>query len=261
MAIYENFIITSKLNEVLDTKLSARSYMTIDDTLAMGAGMVKKVNNYTLTSSVEDVVEGATNANRGSIAMITTPYEVAVSQSVYDVTDEQAMQDPGIIDMIIAGAADEMVNDLTTKFFAELAKTSIGTTYAKNGHLSYATIVAALDELDLENEDDLVLFVDSALRSDIRSDTDFKAANQGALLFSGQIGTIAGIPVVHSKACPAGCAYVASKTAVTLFIKKDSETETARDAEHRKDTYIFRKVHLVGLTNGTKVCEITEALA
>ena len=68
-------------------------------------------------------------------------------------------------------------------------------------------------------------------------------------------------PVIVSKLCPAKTAYLATKEAVTLFTKKDSEVEQERRAEERKNTVIMRKVNLVALTDNTKVVKITEATA
>jgi hypothetical protein len=60
-----------------------------------------------------------------------------------------------------------------------------------------------------------------------------------------------------SNAVPAGTAYLATKEAVTAFIKKDTETEYEREAGIRKNTYYVRKFAVVALTDATKVVKIT----
>lgn len=259
--IYEPFVIEKQLTSTLTTMLNARAYMNIDNTLVGEEGTTKKIKTRTISSSVEEVAQGATNATRGSITDVVTPYEVVYSQAVYDIFDEELNQDGSLIDDVIKSAGEAMTNDMIAKFFAELDKGSLSETYTKDGSMGYADVVSALDKMDLENEDELVLFVSSEVRTMIRNDEDFKAANQGELLFSGMIGRIAGIPVVHSKAITAGKAYLASTKAVTLFVKNDSYVGTDRSNELRKTVYTFGKLHLCAIKDATKVCVITEALA
>lgn len=258
--VYQNFILESKLTDLLNTKMSVRSFMKLDQTLSESAGMKKTVNVYNYTGAVETLAKGDKNTTRGAISFTPVSYDVAVSQQVFDYFDEEFMQDPTVLDMGMNGASTLMVNDLNTKFFAELAKATLSQTYTKGGAISYDTIVDAISKMTLEDESGLFIVIGTDLKADIRKDADFKAAQMGQILFNGQIGSIAGIPVVVSKLVPAKTAYVADKNAVTLFTKKESEVEQDRDKEARKNTVIMRKVALVALTDNTKVVKITEAL-
>lgn len=62
-----------------------------------------------------------------------------------------------------------------------------------------------------------------------------------------------------SKAVPDGTAIIASKKAVTCFVKKDSEIETDRDKNTRTNTIYGRFVNVVALTDASEVVLITEA--
>ena len=42
--VYPNFVLESRLSDLLNTKLNTRSLMTIDDSLTESAGMIKKIN-------------------------------------------------------------------------------------------------------------------------------------------------------------------------------------------------------------------------
>lgn len=259
--VYSNFVLESKLRDLLATKLNTKTLMTIDGSLAESAGMIKKINTYTYTGAVETVAKGDTNTTRGAITYSTTPYEVAVAQQVFDYFDEEFMTDPNVVDMGIEGAANLMTNDMTSKYFAELAKATLSQTYAKGGALTYDTVVDAIAKMNLEDESGLFLIIGNDLKAQIRKDEDFKAKELGKVIADGAIGTLSGVPVICSKAVPAKTAYLATKEAVTLYTKKDSEVEQERDGEHRKNTVIMRKVNLVALTDATKVVKITEALA
>ena len=52
-------------------------------------------------------------------------------------------------------------------------------------------------------------------------------------------------------------AYLASKEAVTCFVKKGSEVEQERDANTRQNKVYARKVMLIALTDANKVVKIT----
>lgn len=254
--VYSNFVLEAKLNDLLNTKLATRSFMTIDDSLTDAEGTLKKINKYTYAGSVEAVAEGSGNSEEaiGVITFTPSTYEVAVAQHTFKYTDEQFMQDAKVLEYGVEGGATIMTNDMNSKFFAELAKASLSQTYETA--ISYDVVVDAISKMNLEDESGLFLIIGTDSKAAIRKDEDFKSAQLGEIIFNGQIGSIAGVPVVVSKLCPEGEAYLASPEAVTLFTKKDSQVEQARNAETRMNTVVMRKVNLVALTDATKVVKI-----
>lgn len=258
--VYENFVLETKLTDLLNTKLNARGYMTIDNSLTADAGMTKKVNTYTYTGKVETLEKGAANTTRGAVSFTTASYDVEVAQQVFDYFDEEFMADPKVVDMGMEGAATLMVNDLNEKFFAELGKATLSQTFAKGSNITYDTVVDAIAKMNIEDESELFLIVGIDQKAAIRKDPDFKACQLGEIIHTGQIGNISGVPVIVSKLCPAKTGYLATPAAVTLFTKKDSEIEQERDAETRKNTVIMRKVNVVALTDNTKVVKISEGV-
>lgn len=253
--VYDNFVLESKLKDILSTKLNTKTLMTIDNSLTESAGMIKKVNTYTYTGTVEKLAKGAKNTQRGAITYASTPYTVKVAQQVFDYYDEEFMQDPNVLDYGLEGAAQVMVNDMTADFFTEIAKATLSQTYT-SGQFSYDVVVDAISKMNIEDESGLFLLVGNDLKAQIRKDADFKAKELGKVIADGAIGTLCGVPVIHSKAVPANTAYLATREAVTLFTKKDNEVEQERDGEERKNTVIMRKVNLVALTDATKVVKI-----
>lgn len=259
--VYENFVLENKLTNLLNTKLDTKSLMTVDNSLNATAGMIKNINTYTYSGAVEKLAKGAKNTVRGAVTYTTKQYEVEVAQQVFDYFDEEFMQDATVVDNGMNGASTLMINDMNTKYFAEIAKATLSQTYAKGGKISYDTIVDAISLMNLEDETGLFLVIGNDLKADIRKDADFKAKELGKIIADGAIGTISGVPVIVSKLVPAKSAYLATREAVTCYTKKDSEVEQERDGEARKNTVILRKVNLVALTDATKVVAITEALA
>ena len=257
---YENFVLESKLTDLLNTKLNARSFMTIDTDLAQAAGMKKVINVYTYNGAVEEVAQGEGNTVRGAISFTPVEYEAKVYQQVFDYYDEEIARDPKLLDMGMEGASTLMVNDINNKFFAELDKATLAQTYTLGETISYDVVVDAIGKMELEDESGLFILIGTDLKAALRKDANFMAARAGEILFNGMIGSIAGIPVVVSKLVPEGEAYVADRKAVTLFVKKESEVEQDREKETRENTIIMRKVALVALTDATKVVKISESL-
>ena len=263
--VYSNKVIEAKAKDILSTKINARSMMTIDDSLVGTAGMVKTINTYTYTGTAEEVAAGAGNTSRGSIAYVGKDYTVKMVQQAFDYLDEDFMKDNVIVDMGIQGATSVMSNKMTSDFYAALATVSSGSTelvqkvtFPKGKEISYDAIVDAISALNVEDESGVFVIIPNAWKAALRKDADYKAARMGEVVYNGQVGTIAGIPVVATKALT-GKAYVLTKEAVTLFLKKDVEVEQDRDADKRKNSIYLRDCYVCALTDATKACKIVEA--
>lgn len=259
--VYSNFVLESKLKDLLATKLNTKTLMAIDNSLVEDYGMLKKVNTYTYTGAAEAVAKGAANTTIGGVSYTTSQYAVGITQQTFQYADEDFMADPMVVDANMEGATNVMVNDMTSKYFAELAKATLSQTYAKDGAISYDTVVDAISLMNLEDESGLFLIIGNDLKAQIRKDEDFKAKEFGKVIADGAIGTLSGVPVICSKAVPEGTAYLATKEAVTLYVKKDSTLEQSRDITTRTNTVVMGKVNLVALTDASKVVKITEAIA
>ena len=153
--------------------------MTIDNSLAEAPGMIKKINVYNYTGTVEKLTKGQGNTQSGVVSYTQKQYEVELSQQMFQYYDEDVMQDPTVVDMGMAGASTLMVNDLNTKYFAELGKATLKATYT--GALDYDTIVDAIQLMNLEDESGLFLIIGTDLKAAIRKDADFKAAQLGEI--------------------------------------------------------------------------------
>lgn len=254
--LYDNVVIESLLKDNLDTRLDAMQFMTVDDSLVENPGIKKRINTYEYQGAVEAVAKGATNTTRGKVVFTGKDYDVLVKQQVFDYLDEDVMQDPLVVEYGVKGAANEMINDLSTDFFTEIAKTT--TLHEYETALKYDDVVDAIEKMNLEDETGLFLLIGVDLKAQIRKDKDFKASKLGEILYSGQIGDISGVPVAVSKKVPKDAAYLATKAAVKLFVKKANEVEQDREKEKRKNTVIMRKVGLVALTDATKAVKLSK---
>jgi HK97 family phage major capsid protein len=251
--VFANKIIEAKAKDLLTTAVNTRSLMTVDTSLAAEAGMTKTINVYTYTGEAEELGVGEGNTNRGSIAYVGTDYTVKMIQQAFDYADEDFMKDNTIVDSMLKGANQVMVNKMTADFIAEVKKATLSHTAA----LSYDAVVDAIAKLNVEDESGLFLIVSPAGKAALRKDPDYVAARMGEVVYNGQVGTICGIPVIVSKAIEDGEAYIMSAEAVKLFMKKDVEVEQDRDADTRTNSVYLRTAYICALVDATKICKIS----
>lgn len=250
--IFDNKIIEAKAKDLLTTAINTRSLMTVDTDLAQEAGMTKTINVYTYTGAAEEVGVGEGNTTRGALSFVGTDYTVKMVQANFDYADEDFMKDNTVVDNGVAGATAILKNKMNADFFGECGKATLKVT----GALSYNTIVDAIAELNVEDEGKIFVVIPNEWKAELRKDEDYKTARMGEVIYTGQVGTIAGIPVVATKALT-DAAYVMTPEAVKLFLKKDIEAEQARDADTRTNEVYVRSAYICALVDATKICKIS----
>jgi len=253
--VYPNKIIEAKAKDLLTTAVNTRSLMSVDTSLAQEAGMTKTINVYTYSGEAEEPGIGAGNTNRASIAYVGKDYTVKMVQQAFDYQDEDFMKDNTIVDNMLKGANQVMVNKMTADFIAECKKASLAHSAAAFG---YDAIVDGISKLNLEDESKLFVVIPNAWKADLRKDEDYKSARMGEVIYSGMVGSICGIPVVATKALTDE-AYIMTTEAVKLFMKKDVEVEQDRDADTRTNSVYLRTAYIVALEDATKICKLTKS--
>lgn len=252
--VYSNKIIEAKAKDLLTTAVNTRSLMSVDTSLAQEAGMTKTINVYTYNGTAEELAAGEGNSNRGSISYVGTDYTVKMVQQAFDYQDEDFMKDNSIVDNMLKGANQVMVNKMSADFVAELAKATLS---APSATFGYDAIVDAIAKLNVEDESKLFVIIPNAWKADLRKDEDYKAARMGEVIYNGQVGTVCGLPVIATNAL-SDAAYVMNAEAVKLFMKKDVEVEQDRDADTRTNSVYLRTAYIVALVDATKICKITK---
>ena len=260
--VYANKVIEAKAKDLLSTAVNTRNLMTVDDSLTQEAGMTKTINVYTYTGEAEELAAGVGNtaSKRGNISYTGNDYTVKMVQQAFDYTDEDFMKDNTIVDNMLKGANQVMINKMTSDFLTECAKATLKQTFTKGSAIGYDTIVDAISKLNLEDESGVFVVIPNAWKAALRKDQDYKSARMGEVIYNGQVGTICGIPVIASKALT-DKAYVMTKEAVKLFMKKDVEVEQDRDKDKRINSVYLRTAYISALVDATKICEISEAKA
>lgn len=250
--VFENKVIEAKATDLLTTTVNARSLMTVDTSLVEAEGMTKVVNVYSYTGKVEKLADGAKNSTRGSVNFVPAEYKVQRAQQVFDYTDSDYMKDDSVVDIGIEGANALMANAMTADFYAEAAKAAVESEFDAFG---YEAIVDGISELNIEDESKLFVVIPNAWKADLRKDPDYKNARMGEVVYAGQVGTVAGIPVIATKALTDE-AYVMTNEAIHLIMKKDVEVEQDRDVETKTNTIVLSAYYITALRNQNKICRL-----
>ena len=251
--VYPNKVIEAKAKDLLTTSLNTRSLMSVDNSLTATAGMTKTINVYTYNGTAEELATGEANSNRGSISYVGKDYTVKRVQQTFDYFDDDYMKDNTIVDNMLKGANQVMVNKMTADFAAECAKATISHTVPAFG---YEGVVEAISKLNFEDESKLMIVAPNEWKAEMRLDEDFKAARMGEVVYSGQTHVLSGIPVIFSNAVNE--AYVMTNEAVKLFMKKDVEVEQERDIEKKQNTVVLSTYYICALEDATKICKVVK---
>ena len=252
--VYPNKVIEAKAKDLLTTSLNTRSLMSVDNSLTATAGMTKTINVYTYSGTAEELATGEANTNRGYISYVGKDYTVKRVQQVFDYFDDDYMKDNTIVDNMLKGANQVMVNKMTADFVGECGKATLSHSAATFG---YDAIVDAISKLNFEDESKIFVVIPNEWKADLRKDEDYKAARMGEVIYNGQVGTICGIPVIATKALE-DTAYVMTNEAVKLFMKKDVEVEQERDVERKENTVVLSTYYICALEDATKICKVVK---
>ena len=256
--VYANKVLEAKAKDLLTTSVNTRNLMTVDNSLAQNVGMTKTINVYTYTGEAEELAAGVGNtaSKRGSISYVGTDYTVKMVQQAFDYLDEDFMKDNTIVDNMLKGANQVMVNKMTSDFITEAKKATLGVTFATA--IGYDVIVDAISALNVEDESGIFIVIPNGWKAALRKDADYKSARMGEVIYNGQVGTICGIPVIATKALTTE-AFVMTKEAIKLFMKKDVEVEQDRDADKRKNSVYLRTAYIVAMVDATKICKVSKS--
>ena len=254
--LYDNKVLENKVEGFLKTNIDMSAYATIDYSLVEEAGMTKVINTYTATGNVQDLAMGEGNSEEIAVSFKPQSYKVKITQGHLPYYDEQEMEDPMVVEVGLTKMSAQMTNDLTSKIIAELGKTKLT---CQMNTWGFDEFVDAIAKYPYESEEGLFILINPAQKAKIRKalGTDLKYSE--GFVRTGYIGHVCGVPVIVSKAVADGEAYLATKEAVTVFVKKGTVIEQDRDKNTRKNDIYARKCMLVALTDGTRAIKLTQA--
>lgn len=263
--VYDNFYLSNEVEDQFNSHLDLQQFCTVDNTLVGEAGMKRVINVYTATNGTEKLAQGVGNSKSISVSHASKEYEILLAQNRFEYFDEEAMKDPMIVPVGMKHAGTDLFNTTNADIYAEYGKATLSTAPTA---FDFAAFVDAQAKMGLENIEGVTMFgfvhpddmagVRKALKDDLKYVEAF--AKQG------YVGTVAGINLYTKADATAGTIVIATKEAVTLFVKKGAEVEqivgdkrSAEDANIRKNTIFSRKYYIAALTDATKAVKMVKA--
>ena len=294
---YANFVLQNEVEDQFKSHVDHARYCTIDTDLEGEPGLTKKIRRYyakVTTPASGQTPESSTkgaqaveklNMKAGNTKFIEmdygdTPYTVLTAQNQGVWYDEEQMKDPFVGLVIARYAGTDMFNTMNDDVIAELEKTTqivavTGTDYF-GAFVDAQALLPSSDESEDVSESFALVNKQTVakLRKALKDDLKYVEA----FARRGYIGTVAGTNIYVDPLAPhtdadataspavaeANTIYLATKKAVTLFLKKGLEIESFQfnnrssdDANIRKNTLITRKYYLAALTDERYAVKIT----
>lgn len=256
---YDNFYLANEIEDQLKSHLDLQKFCTVDNSLQGTAGMKYIVNVYKATEGAEKLTEGQGNSKEIEVSFTPKEYEILLTQTRFKYTDEQELKDP----MVVLTGTKQLGSDLYNTMNADIYKAFGETTLSHSANnFSFATFVNAVALMDIENIEDVSLFgfVHPSDEAKIRAELNTSLQYVEAFVRQGYIGTVAGINLYTKKDAKKNQIIIATKEAVTLFVKTGTEVETPpRDSDNAniRTNYIYaRKYYVVALTHGNRAVKI-----
>lgn len=258
--IYDNFFLSNEVEDQFNSHLDLQTFCTIDRTLEGTAGMLRKINVYRATNGTEKLAMGAGNTKSIEVSYTPEEYRILLAQNRFQYFDEQAMTDPNLVPVGVRHMGTDMFNTVNADIFTEFGKATLSVSATA---FDFAAFVDAQAKLNLENLEGVTIFgfVSPADMAKVRKALKDDLKYVEAFAKNGYIGTVGGVNLYTKKDAVEGEIIIATKDAVTLFVKKGTEVEqpprSADDANIRQNTILSRKYYLAALTDETKAVKIT----
>lgn len=262
---YQNFVLENKLEDQFNSHLDLQQFCTIDTSLSGTAGMTKKINVYQATDGTEKLTLGEGNSKIIEASFTQKEYEILLAQNHGVWYDEEQMEDPYIGYTIARHAATDMFNTMNADIFAEFGKASL--TADLSGTDYFGAFVDAQALLEVESTDagapSTFALVSPAVLAKLRKALKDDLKYVESFARTGYVGTVAGTNLYVKKDAGNNEIAIATREAVTLFLKKGTETELYQvnnrsdDAANKRRNDLFtRKYYLAALTDDTKAVRI-----
>lgn len=254
--LYPNHVLENRFEDQYNSKLDLMKFCTVDDSLVGVAGDKKIINTYTATNGTETLEMGAGNTKDIEVSYESKEYTIELLQNRFPYFDEEAMNDPNVIEKGLNHMSVDMFNTANAKAMAEFKKASLSVPVTT---FDFAAFVDGAAMLPFEGEEISVFAL--AHKNDvkeIRKNLKDSLQYVEAYVRTGYIGTVNGVSIYTSNEATEGEIILATKKAVTYFNKKGTEVEQERDANIRKNTVYSRKYGIFAFTDATQAVKLVK---
>ena len=261
-------VMADSISAELQARIASKGFMKVDTTLSAKPGSTIIVPRFNYIGPAADLAEGV----EGDVEALTTnekSYTVKKAVKNVELTDEAVLSgfgDPvGETNKQLRMALEDKVdNDALTLLSSDGGIYGIVTGAA----LSYDSISAAMGEFNDEEQGiETYLLVSQEGMKDIRKDAKFLGndALGAELIAMGVVGKIAGANVIISNKLngtnDTRQAFLLKKEAITAFLKRDVNLETARNVLAKKTLFSVDEHYVCGIENANKIIKMTHTNA
>lgn len=262
-------VMADMISAKLPKALKAKGFMKVDTTLTGKAGNTITVPQYAYIGEAADLAEGAA----GTVTQLTaTEKEYVVKKAVKNVelTDEAVLSGYGdpvgeVTRQLTMAIEDKIDSDGIAVLEAITSSTPAGANYVTSTETTYNynMVCDGLDALpNSEDEgEELYLLIPKAGIKALRRDERFIDKNNGEILGTGVVGSVAGCKVVVSAKLSdtSKAAYIMRPEALTAFIKRDVSLETDRNVLNKKTLFSADEHFVVAIEDLNKIVKVVHS--
>lgn len=255
----EGLVVKSAFETKIDSLVNAKNLFTTKRTLQGEDGDLIRKITYTYEGGVVDADTGAVvpSKDRGKLSHKIQELRIKPFKQAFDVTDKMKRQNSNVLTLMSEGNAEVTYNFINDSFYEALKTITKAHTYTT---FNWDAVEDALATLNLESREGMFLLVSPKMYSQLKKSPEVKAAQNGEIIFSGQVRTVDGLSIVVSNKVGAEEAYIASKDTVVFECKEDASVSTDVYNELEKVTYITKFAGIVYLDNEKKAIKFTKQL-
>lgn len=255
----EALVVKNAFETAITSLINAKNLFTTKFTLQGEDGDLIRKITYTYEGGVVDADTGALvpSEQRGKLSYKTQELRIKPFKQAFDVTDKMKRQNSNVLTMMSQGNAETTYNFINDSFYTALrtiTKTSEYTTF------NWDAVEDALATLNLESREGMFLLISPKMYSQLKKSAEVKAANNGEIIFSGQVKTVDGLSIVISNKLAEDEAIIASKDTVVYECKNDATVTTDVYNELEKETFVTKFAGIVYLDNEKKAIKFTKAV-
>lgn len=265
-------VMADMISAKIENKIVVAPFAKIDTTLQGRPGDTVTIPQYKYIGDATNIAEGVA-AETVKLEASTAQYTVKKAMKAVELTDEAVLSGYG---NPVGEANNQLAKAIASKVDNDAMDALLGAQLKFDGvsaQISYNGIVDAIDVFEEEVNTEKVLFVHPKQVTQLRKDSNFISADKYGVgmnvMLTGEIGRIANCRVVPSKkvklnegstgyVCPIVKLQNDAETeedapALTIYLKRDTNVETARVSLSRKTDISVDKHFVAALTNQAKV--------
>lgn len=262
--LYDNFVLANEIEDQFNSHLDLMRFVTVDDSLVGTAGDKVKFHVYRATDGTEKLAMGVGNTKNIEVSYTPEEYQIILLQNRFPYYDEEAMKDPMLIPTGLKHMATDMFNQSNKLIMDEFNKTSLTVSATAPDFNAFVDAVAKLSLPEAtDNGAEVFAFINPTQKASVRKALKDDLKYVEAFARTGYVGTVAGVNLYTKNDAPADHIVVATKDAVTYFVKKGTEVEqvvqgnrSAEDANVRKNTIFARKYFIPVLRDESQAVKI-----